>query len=225
MDAMDLKELTIDVQEFRQFLSEAKSERVKNILIEQIRLLEEKIAIATKKQKSAQKAEHVVTRTYDINTYAWDQSDNFVKLYLTVSGVENVQAENVKCSFSSRSASVIVLNLNSSNHEFTVKNLLHDILPEDSIFKLKKDSLLLMLRKKTSTSWKYLTTTEQQLQESKDGKWKPKAAEESKDPGDSLMDLMRHMYESGDDDLKRTIAKAWTESRDKQGAGAGFGGF
>jgi len=30
------------------------------------------------------------------------------------------------------------------------------------------------------------------------------------------MDLMKKMYEDGDDDMKRTIAKAWTESRDKK---------
>ena len=26
---------------------------------------------------------------------------------------------------------------------------------------------------------------------------------------------MKQMYEDGDDEMKRTIAKAWTESRDK----------
>lgn len=30
------------------------------------------------------------------------------------------------------------------------------------------------------------------------------------------MTMMKQMYEDGDDDMKRTIAKAWTESRDKQ---------
>jgi calcyclin binding protein len=27
------------------------------------------------------------------------------------------------------------------------------------------------------------------------------------------MTMMKQMYEDGDDDMKRTIAKAWTESR------------
>ena len=30
------------------------------------------------------------------------------------------------------------------------------------------------------------------------------------------MDLMRKMYNEGDDDMKRTIAKAWTESQEKR---------
>ena len=43
--------------------------------------------------------------------------------------------------------------------------------------------------------------------------------DEGKDPGDSLMTMMKSMYESGDDEMKRTIAKAWTESREKMGTG------
>lgn len=43
--------------------------------------------------------------------------------------------------------------------------------------------------------------------------------DEGKDPGDSLMQLMKNMYETGDDEMKRTIAKAWTESREKMHPG------
>ena len=39
--------------------------------------------------------------------------------------------------------------------------------------------------------------------------------DESKDPNESLMDMLKNMYEGGDDEMKRTIAKAWTQSRDK----------
>jgi len=30
------------------------------------------------------------------------------------------------------------------------------------------------------------------------------------------MNMMKKMYDDGDDEMKRTIAKAWTESRDKK---------
>ncbi len=52
--------------------------------------------------------------------------------------------------------------------------------------------------------------------------------DDSKDPGDSLMQLMKNMYETGDDEMKRTIAKAWTESREKMNTGgdnSGMPGF
>lgn len=39
--------------------------------------------------------------------------------------------------------------------------------------------------------------------------------ENSSDPTAGIMNLMKQMYEEGDDEMKRTIAKAWTESREK----------
>ena len=44
------------------------------------------------------------------------------------------------------------------------------------------------------------------------------------DPSANLMTMMKQMYEDGDDDMKRTIAKAWTESRDKQPGADEMGG-
>lgn len=33
---------------------------------------------------------------------AWDQSDKFVKIYVTLKNVHNIQAENVRCDFTSK---------------------------------------------------------------------------------------------------------------------------
>lgn len=41
-----------------------------------------------------------------------------------------------------------------------------------------------------------------------------------KDPNEGIMDLMRKMYNEGDDDMKRTIAKAWTESQERRATGS-----
>ena len=40
--------------------------------------------------------------------------------------------------------------------------------------------------------------------------------DDKKDPGDGLMDLLKQMHDDGDDEMKRTIQKAWHESRAKQ---------
>lgn len=37
--------------------------------------------------------------------------------------------------------------------------------------------------------------------------------QENDDPGASLMKLMRNMYETGDDEMKRTIAEAYTKAQ------------
>lgn len=72
--------------------------------------------------------------------------------------------------------------------------------------------ITVLLRKKSSQNWSCLTEKEQQL---KDNKPKPKL-DETADPQESLMTLMKQMYEDGDDEMKRTISKAFTESREKQ---------
>jgi calcyclin binding protein len=36
-----------------------------------------------------------------------------------------------------------------------------------------------------------------------------------KNPEAGLMDLMKKMYEEGDENMKRTIAESWTKARDK----------
>ena len=48
-----------------------------------------------------------------------------------------------------------------------------------------------------------------------DFRFTPKA-EDNADPSAGLMNMMKQMYEEGDDEMKRTIAKAWTESSSKR---------
>ena len=38
------------------------------------------------------------------------------------------------------------------------------------------------------------------------------------------MDMMKNMYDGGDDEMKRTMTKAWAESQDKEKKG-GLGGM
>lgn len=40
--------------------------------------------------------------------------------------------------------------------------------------------------------------------------------DKNQDPQASMMNMMKKMYEEGDEEMKRTIAKAWTESQDKK---------
>jgi calcyclin binding protein len=51
----------------------------------------------------------------------------------------------------------------------------------------------------------------------------------AEDPSAGIMDLMKQMYEDGDDNTRRVIAEAWTKSRQQQASGkpsmpAGLGG-
>ena len=42
------------------------------------------------------------------------------------------------------------------------------------------------------------------------------------DPSAGMMSMMKKMYEEGDENMKRTIAEAWTKSNDKKGGKPDF---
>ena len=52
---------------------------------------------------------------------------------------------------------------------------------------------------------------------------KPSAPDKGEDPGAGIMQMMQKMYDEGDDDMKRTIKKAWHESQEKKMKGDGGG--
>ncbi|NP_001086299.1 calcyclin binding protein L homeolog [Xenopus laevis] len=151
------------------------------------------------------------TYTVKINNYGWDQSDKFVKIYITLKGVQNISADNLQVHFSERSFELLVNDLNGKNHTMTVNNLLKPISPEGSTKKVKTDTVLIMCRKKSEQKWEFLTQVEKQTKE----KEKPPLDTDG-DPSAGLMNVLKKIYDEGDDEMKRTLNKAWGESREKQ---------
>jgi calcyclin binding protein len=54
----------------------------------------------------------------------------------------------------------------------------------------------------------------------KEDKFKTDKKEDFSDPNASIMNMMKKMYEEGDDTMKKTIAEAWTKSKDNKGKDA-----
>lgn len=146
-----------------------------------------------------------------ITSYAWDQSLKFVKIYITLPEVETLPEENVSSKFTKSSLEFRVFGLKGKNYQFQIIHLLHPIVPESSSVKVKAGKVSILLKKEKEENWSCLTVTENL----KNTKQQPKF-DDGKDPGEGIMDLMKKMYDEGDDEMKRTIAKAWTESREKQ---------
>ncbi|MFH4982899.1 hypothetical protein AB6A40_009608 [Gnathostoma spinigerum] len=146
-----------------------------------------------------------------ITNYAWDQNDKFVKLYLTMPGIQAATAEQVVVKFTEKSVDVSTVNIEGKDYSLAIKELLNDIDPEKSTYKQKENMLLVMLKKQKETeSWKYLTKAEDNANKPNIPKF-----DEKSDPQESLMDMMREMYEKGDDEMKRTIRKSFYESQNK----------
>lgn len=72
-------------------------------------------------------------------------------------------------------------------------------------------------------NWSHLTTTEKRLADIKKSELDTDVSATKDDPTAGLMNIMKSMYEKGDPETKRMIAKAWTEGQEKKGLGAGLG--
>ena len=79
--------------------------------------------------------------------------------------------------------------------------------PASSKFKVKSNSITIELLKKKTKHWsdikpaKSLTKAAESMDKKKD--------KDEENPGGNLMGLMKELYETGDDNIKRTIAESW----------------
>lgn len=64
--------------------------------------------------------------------------------------------------------------------------------------------------------WSHLTSTEKRLADLKKSSMDNELETNKDDPGAGLMKIMQSMYEKGDSETKRMIAKAWTEGQQKK---------
>eukprot|EP00959_Pyramimonas_sp_CCMP1952_P302482 6329100-Pyramimonas_sp.AAC.1 len=148
-----------------------------------------------------------------ISTFSWEQTNETVKVLVPLEGVTK---DLVTVDFTKSSFDLKVHGVNGKNYRCLVSNLSHPVNTESCSFMVPKSNkrVVVKLTKASSTTW-----TEKNWSELKE---KPKAvaALEKKGPPDmsdpqaGLMDLMKNLYDDGDDDLKRTIAKSWTEARE-----------
>ncbi|XP_063960021.1 calcyclin-binding protein-like [Lytechinus pictus] len=147
-----------------------------------------------------------------ITSYGWDQSPKFVKVYVTLNGVQSLAKDDITVIYTSSSMSLRVKK-SDCIHQLVVNSLLHQIIPDKSHHKVKTDNLVILLKKRDEKNWAYLTETEKKAKQK--GKPTPPKTDTS-DPSAGIVDLMKQMYDDGDDDMKRTIAQAWTQAREKK---------
>lgn len=183
--------------------------------------VEKKPAAATTiGESSALPAPTVTGFVKKIEQFGWDQSEKFVKIYITsLKNIGQVKESDLENSFLAKSFSVTIKNLNNMNYNMSVPALCNEIEPAQSYVKCKNEMITIFLKKnKVGETWPDLVFGKQ-----KEKMEMPKM-DENADPQAGLMSMMKKMYEEGDDEMKRTIGKAFTESREKGGMG-GMGGI
>lgn len=219
-------ELKMDIDELNNLLDQAKRQKSKDLISIEIRKLQTELARITESEdtngtKLTPSAPKTGTKVYEVklNNYGWDQTDKFIKIYVTLKNVHTLPNESIICNFTERSMDLRVLGLDNRNYHLPIINLCEKIDTDKSSFKVKTDLVVILLAKKSPINWSHVTGVEKRIKESK-APSVPDAGDMT-DPSSSIMNMMKQMYQDGDDDMKKTIAKAWCESQEKKGASGG----
>ena len=154
----------------------------------------------------------IVGKWNPVSSYGWDQSNKFVTVYVSgLDGVGELPKENIVCSFEEDSFDLTVKDLNGKSYRLNVTNLDKSIDVKKSKIKVKSSRVNVMLRKVDGQygpdHW-----TDLRSKQSKEAKNRLE-----KDPSAGIMDLMKDMYNSGDDKMRETIGKAMLESKKNRG--------
>jgi calcyclin binding protein len=134
-----------------------------------------------------------------------DYNSKALSVYVEAPGVGERKAE-VTCEFA-RGSFDLRVPIGGRWHRLVKDNLEHDIDPGKSRFIVKQDKVVVKLGK-VKGEYSYDNWT--QLTAKKDKKAK-KAKKE--DPMSSINDMMKEMYDNGDDAMKKTIGEAMMKSR------------
>ncbi|XP_008811258.1 calcyclin-binding protein-like [Phoenix dactylifera] len=207
------QQLRLDLEELRHLESIAKRPRVLSILSSEIRNLDTKLskvtaavaaaaaaaqpAVSAEKAPAAASALNYVT----LGSFSWDQDNDKIKLYVFLEGVQEERMETV---FKRMLVDIKFHDVQGKNYRFSIPKLNKEIVPEKCKVVVKPTKVVVTLSKASKGNWLDLHF--------KDDKLKP-GVDKDKDPMAGIMDLMKNMYEEGDDEMKRTIAKAWSDAR------------
>ncbi|CAK1555791.1 unnamed protein product [Leptosia nina] len=225
MSDVKIHELRSDIDELQELLKQAKRKRVQDILSLEIRKLEtEWIALKDKIRETpmevapSSSAGLKKRSQIKLSGYGWDQSDKYVKIFVTLKDVHTLPKEQVYCKLSEKSMELYINDLDNKDYRLVINNLLYPIIEADSHWKQKTDMVAIFLAKAdTSIKWSHMTEIEKKFEDKRANRFKTEPEDiDKKDPQASIMSLMKNMYETGDDDMKRMISKAWYEGQHKK---------
>lgn len=200
---MDTEEvLELDIKELEKLISISERENIRNLLISYKESLEKqrKPSPVVEEQKTEPQVQYK-----PIDKFAWEQTSSQVKVYVThLQGLKNLPKENIGLDYTPQSIDLKIRDLSGSNYRLRFKKLAKEI--TEATIRPKSEGFSLSLKKKEPGNWESLEFKESAAP-------KPKVAEDQ-DPSAGLMNMMKELYQSGDEDMKRTIAEAWTKAQE-----------
>jgi len=131
-----------------------------------------------------------------------------ISIYLPLQGIGKHDKSKIKCDFTSTSFDLVVTGFDSRDYRMVNDNLDKDIDPSKSKYLVKPNKIIIKLAKVKGEygydSWTSLTAK------------KKKRPEDKKDPSAGIMDLMKDMYDEGDDQMKKMIGETMYKQRTGQ---------
>lgn len=121
-------------------------------------------------------------------------------------GIGKHDKHNIDCEFNDNSLDLRILNFNGKNLRLKIAALNNIIDPAASKLKIKNNSIIMELKKGNKKYWDDIKEKKSKAGASLS---KKQDNEDVKDPGASLMNMMKELYETGDENMKRTIAESW----------------
>ncbi|KAF2555497.1 hypothetical protein F2Q68_00014726 [Brassica cretica] len=204
------EEVVLDLEELRQLQNIAKRPRVLNLISSEIcnlekvpnpffaTIVEPAVPVPVSSSvKPVSPAANYVT----LGTFSWDQDNEKVKVYISLEGVDE---DKVEAEFKPMSLDVKIHDLQGKNYRCAIPKLHKEIVPEKCKVLVKPKRIVVTMFKSSRGNWMDIHYKEDKIKPS---------LEKEKDPMAGIMDMMKNMYEGGDEEMKKTIAKAWTDAR------------
>ena len=148
--------------------------------------------------------------SFDMGGY----NSQFVTLYISLPSVGSIPKSQITCNFQEAFFDLIVNDLNGKSYRLYKDNLEHDIDPKASKIIVKSDKVIVKLGKQKKEYGGYDMWTE--LNSKKAKKIGPDGKSEKEDPTSSIMDLMKDLYDKGDDNMKKMIGETMLKQRQGQ---------
>lgn len=161
-----------------------------------------------------------------IKDYAWDQDKpGLIKVYLlkNLEGIGSHDKEAIQCTFEADTVDLKIRGFKNKNMRFLVKPLSYHVVPASCRIQVKSSSITITLKKEDQKHWVNLAM---KSGPSLGGKTEESNDFKNDDPQASLMKMMKNLYDTGDDDMKRTITESFAKARtgDIPGPGGAAGG-
>uniref|UniRef100_A0AC35UH38 Calcyclin-binding protein n=1 Tax=Rhabditophanes sp. KR3021 TaxID=114890 RepID=A0AC35UH38_9BILA len=213
------------IDEYETFIALSKISSVQHDLRKLVEVAKVKKAQATTKANDAKKADAEESGKHGekhepkkvesnifystMTLFSYEDTPSAMKIYLTVKGAKELDDKDFNLSCTSTSFVFTGKNIQNEHFKFSKTGLFASIVPASCSFKRKTDMILLTLKKVKNEKWTDVLPVEKKSLST------PKVDEDGNEikPEDSIMSLMKEMYNTGDPQIKKAIAEAFTKGK------------